>query len=121
MLESKDHYQTQVFSGVLDLTFALRIPGYRVANVKSTPLANAGAREMFQTYATFRKFWLRQYDGDDVASNGQSGRCDRRRRGQLSDPKRSSRLSGLPPCDTFTRLAWPAPPPSNRGSIAHTG
>jgi hypothetical protein len=27
-----------VSSGVLDLTFAVRISGYRVANVKSTPL-----------------------------------------------------------------------------------
>jgi hypothetical protein len=39
MLESKDHQQIWVFSGVLDLTFALRTPGYRAANVKSTPLA----------------------------------------------------------------------------------
>jgi hypothetical protein len=39
MLESKDHWQIQVSSGVLDLTLALRIPGYGVANVKSTPLA----------------------------------------------------------------------------------
>jgi hypothetical protein len=36
MLESKDHQQIEVFSGVSDLTFALRTPGYRAANVKST-------------------------------------------------------------------------------------
>jgi hypothetical protein len=28
MLKSKDHQQIQASSGVLDLTFALRIPGY---------------------------------------------------------------------------------------------
>jgi hypothetical protein len=39
MLESKNHQQTLVSSGVLDLTFASRMLGNRMANVKSTPLA----------------------------------------------------------------------------------
>jgi hypothetical protein len=29
---------------------------------------------MFQSYAIFRKFWLRKYDGGDVSSMEQSGR-----------------------------------------------
>jgi hypothetical protein len=33
----------------LDLAFALRIPGYGVANVKSTPLDRA---KLFETYST---------------------------------------------------------------------
>src|SRR5271155_2518777 len=41
MLESKDHYQIRIPSGVLDLTFASRMCGYRVANLKSTPLARS--------------------------------------------------------------------------------
>jgi hypothetical protein len=55
------------------LTFALRIPGYRVANVKSTPLENANTREMFHVCAIFPRSRLREYDGDDVPSAGQSG------------------------------------------------
>ena len=39
MLESKNHWQIQVSSGVLDLTFAIReCAAMGVANVKSTPL-----------------------------------------------------------------------------------
>jgi hypothetical protein len=38
MSESKDHQQTWASSGVWDSTFALRIPGSGVANVKSAPL-----------------------------------------------------------------------------------
>jgi ABC-2 type transport system permease protein len=39
MLESKDHWQTIVSSGALDLTFASDNRGTMVANVKSAPLA----------------------------------------------------------------------------------
>jgi hypothetical protein len=39
MLESKNHQQISVSGGVLDLAFALRIPGSGIANVKSTPPA----------------------------------------------------------------------------------
>jgi hypothetical protein len=39
MLESKDQYKTIAARGILDLTFAWRVRGRRVANVKSTPLA----------------------------------------------------------------------------------
>jgi hypothetical protein len=45
MLESKDHQQIVVASGVLDLTFAGGNRGERVANVKSGSTRDAGKKE----------------------------------------------------------------------------